>query len=176
MLLYIHSPQLTSALLRYHNYPRTLTVQVNKQNVVSFAGFLPSIQRTFELRDYIQDWRFTMARLGTRYGVNFVNIRIAPDNREKVLQWILDNEADLGEMLVNLIGDNYKLSLNEDTANDCFIVAITGSDENRVNRGLCMTTRSNDLMECLFMALYKHYVMCDGKSWGEPVDKSTDWG
>jgi len=117
---------------------------------------------------------YIMARYNS--AVEFVNIRLTADDKPRVAKFVSDVEPDFAEHLINFIGSGYKVSINLDEANDCYIVAATGTQNSRENKGKCMTTRSGDLFECLYMMLYKHEMICDNGSWGEPVNQTSDWG
>jgi hypothetical protein len=112
----------------------------------------------------------------TKYGVDFVPLRLTMDQKAAFQKWAKDNVADLGDYMVNLVGSGYKLSMNLDTNNDCYIVAITGTEENKLNRGLCITSRSDDLIEAVMMTVYKVVVLYDNGEWETPDDVSQDWG
>lgn len=112
----------------------------------------------------------------TRFNVEFVNLRLTADDKPKFVAWADDNAPDLGTLLDNMVGSGYKMSMNLDSQNDCYIVAVTGTGDARDNKGLCMTSRADDLVEALMMAVYKHVVLCNSGSWGKPEDRSLDWG
>jgi hypothetical protein len=114
------------------------------------------------------EWEYAEMKKRTRYGVEFVNLRVPAEDKAKVTQWMLDHEVELGDMLDDLVSSGYKISLNLDSGNDCHLVAITGSDDAVYNRGLCMTSRAGSPVEALYVGLYKHYVLCDGKDWPIP--------
>lgn len=126
--------------------------------------------------DYLADWqeRYTMAR--RNYGVDFVNIRLSPDDKKKFDAWAQQTLPDLADHLLALVSNDYKVSLNLDAQNDCYIVAFTGNSDNRKNKGLCMTSRSGDLIEAILIGLYKHEVLCENGEWGEPEQRDNSWG
>ena len=129
-----------------------------------------------EVWGYIGNWEHVKMAQKTRYGVEFVNVRLTEDDKPRFKSWAGENLDDLGTFLSELIGSDYKLSMNLDLRNDCYIVAVTGTTENRVNKSLCMTSRASDLVEAILIALYKHFVLCESGSWGEPTSGVTDWG
>ena len=176
MLHFPHSTCKTLRLLRIHP---TLYRKPQCQQTPSRCDFLAynnRTNRTFEIIVYITSWEVFHMTQKTRYGTEFVNVRLDANSRPIVEQWVVDNEPELGTMIEALVSDGYKLSLNLDTRHDCFICAFTGTDENRENRGLCMTSRASTAMEALWVGLYKHYVVCDGGSWGKPEQSAADWG
>jgi len=113
---------------------------------------------------------------GTKYGVDFVPMRLSLDQKAGFEAWAKDNISDLGDYLTHLVSSSYKLSLNLDPNNDCYIVAITGTDENKLNRGLCITSRSDDLLEAIMMTVYKIVVIYDNGEWDRPDNMGQDWG
>lgn len=108
--------------------------------------------------------------------VEFVNVRLTKDDKKKLAAFTEQIAPDLAEHLINFVGSGFKLSINLDSQNDCYIVAATGTQNARVNKGLCMTSRSEDLFEAIYMTLYKHEILCDNDSWGEPVGNGSNWG
>jgi hypothetical protein len=176
MLIITHSQSKTTSILS--RFPELLShARIRSdQDRLYLLVLLRKEWRTCELLFWIGRWEFEMAKQGSRYGVDFVALRVSEEQKVAFQQWASDNEDDLPELLVNFVGDNYKVSLNLDARNDCYIASATGTDDNRINRAKCMTARSKNLMEALFLLLYKHYVMCEAGSWGDPVTSGTDWG
>jgi len=121
-------------------------------------------------------WEYAEMKKRTRYGVEFVNLRVPAEDKAKVTQWMLDHETELGDMLDDMVSSGYKISLNLDSGNDCHLVAITGSDDAPNNRGLCMTSRASSPMEALYVGLYKHYVLCDSGDWPAPETGDRTFG
>jgi len=142
----------------------------------SFAFASADLSTWFEISGWLSVWEYFEMAQRTRYGTTFVNLRLTTDQKPAFEHWAKENQADLFSYVVNMVADGYKISLNLDSNNDCVIVAVTGTDGNRVNRGRCMTSRSTDAIEALLMAVFKHIVLCDGGDWGEEEERSSDWG
>jgi hypothetical protein len=125
---------------------------------------------------YIGNWEWFKMAAKTRYGIDFVALRLTEEQKPQFLSWAEDNAPDAFTHIEHMVSDGYKISINMDANNDCVIVAVTGTDNNRTNRGLCMTSRAGDAIEALMMALYKHIILCDGGSWGDIEQRASDWG
>jgi hypothetical protein len=145
-------------------------------NRLCFAAYSNIFHQWIDAAGWLQSWEYFKMSARTRYGVEFVNIKVAPDQKSDFLKWAKTAQDDLGTFLINLVGAGYKLSANCDEQNDCFIVAVTGTQASRENRGLCVTSRSDDLIEAILLAMYKHFVICDSGSWGAPEERNDSWG
>jgi hypothetical protein len=145
-------------------------------NSYSFAFASTDENTWFEVSGWLKNWEYTEMAGRTRYGTEFVNLRLSLEQKPQFEVWAKENQDDLFNYLVNMVADGYKISINLDANNDCIIVAVTGTDNNRTNRGRCMTSRSHDAIEALLMAIFKHVVLCDGGDWGEGENKASDWG
>jgi hypothetical protein len=145
-------------------------------HIYSFAFASPDELTWFEVSGWLSLWEYFEMAARTKFGTTFVNLRLSTDQKPAFEKWAENNQADMFTYLVGMVEDGYKISINLDANNDCIIVAVTGTDGNRVNRGRCMTSRSRDAIEALLMAIFKHVVLCDGGDWGEGEDKTSDWG
>ena len=56
-----------------------------------------------EIVFYISKWEWFHMKQRTRYGVDFVNLRIPREDRDTVTQWSVDHETELSEMVEGLV-------------------------------------------------------------------------
>jgi hypothetical protein len=176
MFLYKHSPTQTKHVI--HAFPE-LPLLIHKSGntrSVHFVFYSSRTNKSAELIGWLQVWKewYQMARI--RYGVDFVNLKLTEEDRGTFTAWAEANNGDVLTYLEQLIGAGYKLSLNEDEENHCFIAAITGGQDNRDNRNKCMISRAPDLLDALQLALYKHFVLCNGGNWGDSEKQDMTWG
>lgn len=106
----------------------------------------------------------------------FVNITLNKSDKKEFLQWHASNVENYSELFGGLIETGHKVSYKWDDKSECYLVSVTGETDQCLNQGWCMTSRSPDVLEVLWLALYKHYKVCDG-DWAEYTDTSgNNWG
>jgi hypothetical protein len=151
-------------------------VIVGELHKVYFVLYNPRTNQSAELFGWLRphkEW-YQMARI--KYGVDFVNLRLTDEDKKEFSEWAYEHSSDVLTYLEQLIGSGYKLSLNEDEENHCFIAAVTGGQDNRDNKNKCLISRAPDLLEVLQIALYKHFVVCDAGDWGATEKQDMTWG
>lgn len=121
-------------------------------------------------------WRITVAKIKQNYGVEFVNITVSTADKNKFDAWVGTQTVELAEIMTHIITSGYKLSVSLDQNNDCYICALTGTEDQRWNSKKCMTSRADSIEEAIWLAAYKHLVICDGGDWGESNSRSIAWG
>jgi len=106
--------------------------------------------------------------------IEFINIHITSE-QEKDLATLRDS---LAKMQINpldtLTMAGYKVSINVDFENECYIVSVTGG-ERTVNVDKCVSSRSDDLDECILMAYFKTFDKNGAIVW-ESKPKRFNWG
>lgn len=106
--------------------------------------------------------------------IEFVNYHISEAQKAEIdkLKAMLDknslNPLDL------LVMGGYKVSINVDWDNECYIVSATGSDRT-VNEDKCCSSRSDDLDEALCIMLYKTFQNDKPVVW-ETTPRKHNWG
>ena len=97
----------------------------------------------------------------TKWGVEFVNIRLTEGDIEAIEQLDLSVE-DVYLELERLADSGYKVSLSYDTTNNCGIASITGQKgcTPDTNAGKCITSRGPDVRSSCLVMLYKLRVYC----------------
>jgi hypothetical protein len=176
MYLYTHTHKQTARVAREHGEPPFSTVIVKELRKVYFVLYNPHTNRSAELFGWLRPYKewYQMARI--KYGVDFVNLKLSDDDKAAFSEWASESAGDTLTFLEQLVGSGYKLSLNEDEENHCFIAAVTGGQDNRDNRNKCLISRAPDLLEVLQMALYKHFVVCNAGDWGDTEKQDMTWG
>jgi hypothetical protein len=160
--------------------PNEVSGRVNVYQVdngsLHFGALALQSDTWYDIVWWVGRWEWFQMAAKTRYNTEFVNVRVPREDRDKVTQWYIDHETEFGDMLEGLVLNGYKVSVNQDDANDCVIVAFTGHDGAPYNRGMCMTSRAATPLEALYLGFYKHYVICDGKGWPEPENQDRSYG
>lgn len=121
-------------------------------------------------------WRITVAKLKQNYGVEFVNITVSTADKAQFDSWVGSQNVELTEIMTHIISSGYKLSVSLDQNNDCYICALTGTEDQRWNAKKCMTSRADSIEEAIWLAAYKHVVICGAGDWGESNSRNTTWG
>jgi hypothetical protein len=168
------NPNFFAAHRWYHN--KGIVLLRDDHHSLHFGAF--ARQNTFWIEVILPygKWEWFEMAARTKFGTTFVNVRVSREERNKIDAWAIDHETEQGDMLDALVCNGYKVSLNQDVDNDCILVAVTGGNGSPYNRGLCMTSRAGSPLEALYLAFYKHFVMCDGKEWPEPDDIDRSYG
>lgn len=118
-----------------------------------------------------------MAKQKNNYGVEFVVINLNDAQKQDFVVWAEKNLKSIFKHVAELTQDGYKLSFSSDFENDCFIVSMTGSDTAPYNVKNCFSSRSQNLEEATLLAIYKHIVIAQEKSWTEVSTKrDMTWG
>jgi len=124
-----------------------------------------------------------MARQTNRFGKGkaddlpfvFVDLKLSKQDDAHFTIWYKENETLLGEFIEEFVSNSLKLSVTYDLNNDCVISSITCVDRKSENLNACVTSRSKDTVESLFMSFYKVLVMLKDKPWRE-LEIKNDWG
>lgn len=118
----------------------------------------------------------SMKRRAAFTEIEFVTLVLTKSDEKAFVEWHGAQKIELISHLATMVTDGYKLSFSHDFDHDCFIVACTGTKNASDNVGRCFTSRAGTVQEACWLAVYKHYVVCDGASWGEPSDGIMSWG
>lgn len=105
----------------------------------------------------------------------FANVRLAESDKEAFSEWCEKKDRDFVEMQTRLLVEGWKLSIRADLENNCFIVSHTCGAEKHINANVCLTSRSEDWEEALWLNLYKILSLYDGKKL--PTENArNNWG
>lgn len=83
-----------------------------------------------------------------------------------------NNPADI---LRELIGEGYKISIVLSSSNDSICVTATGTERCRYNKDCFMSAWSDNLSEAVFMLGYKVFEVFESKTWHGKT-KQANWG
>lgn len=92
----------------------------------------------------------------------FVNINLSDADKSAYLAWCKEHANQFDEMLRGFLEDGNKLTISWDTRSKCYMAAAKNDDPEHRNGGLCVTSRSGDVTDAIWLTLYKHYAICDG--------------
>lgn len=105
----------------------------------------------------------------------FVDIKLSDADKAHFKQQYAENAPELFDALVTLVEGGYKLTISGDERNACFISSLTCKHEADDNYGYVLTSRSDDLYECMLLGAFKHIYLCKDGVW--PKEKSANaWG
>lgn len=97
----------------------------------------------------------------------FVNVPLSTTDTLDVIEHAL-GERSLGETLLELVSDGYKLSVSPLRDGTGFAVSLTGREGTGENDGYTMTTFAGTPERGIMAAWYKTYVICEGEGWARP--------
>lgn len=120
----------------------------------------------------------TMAKLKSRvqnFGVDFVTIELTAKQEADFEEWVVSATPKLSEYTGELVSSGHKLGVSWDGDNECFIVSVTCKDEAQDNANKCYTSRSDEWVEALLLAIYKWDVISKRSTWAGKA-KRSNWG
>lgn len=109
-------------------------------------------------------------------GWQFADVRLTADDKKAFQVWCESTHPDILEIMRELFAQGYKVSASFSVSNEAFCVTITGTDDCKINKGISMTSWSDDLEEAYFIAAYKHFVVSKEKAWSLAEKNKKAWG
>ena len=109
-----------------------------------------------------------------RREIEFVNIHLTESDQPALEKHIATMKKGGIDPLDMLLMAGYKVSVNVDYDNECYIVSTTGG-ERTLNCDKCVSSRSDDLEQALFIANYKCFRNGEAVQW-ESKPKRFNWG
>lgn len=106
--------------------------------------------------------------------IEFINISISKTDEPKITNLRDTHARNNVNTLDVLLMAGYKVSMNVDYENECYIVSITGG-ERTLNTDKCVTSRSDSIEECIALAHFKTFNL-DGEIVWESKPKRFNWG
>lgn len=106
--------------------------------------------------------------------IEFVNYHLAEAQKSEIDKMVARFKKENLDPLDMIVMGGYKVSVNVDYDNQCFIVSATGG-ERTVNEDKCCSSRSDDLFEALCMMLYKCFQNGEAIVW-ETTPRRHNWG
>lgn len=92
----------------------------------------------------------------------FVDVKLTAEEREAFAQWG-ERDGDLVRRLQDMADSGYRVGVSWSGEQQAYVVSLTCRDPESANSGLCMTSFAKTLVTALWLALYKHYVVTDGR-------------
>ncbi len=89
----------------------------------------------------------------------FANVRLSEQQKGDFQEWVDKNAKDFLQFQTDLLVEGWKLSIKADLQNACFMVSHTCGAEKHQNYNICLTSRSEDWEEALWMNIYKIRVL-----------------
>lgn len=123
--------------------------------------------------DFIADRAHFMARFQK---MEFVTLRLTADDAKNIEKYAQSKEGDYTTVLHEILASGHKVSISWIDDKSSYIVTLIGTEHSQHNQGYSMTTWSDDLVEAIFMAGYKHEIVCDGGSWQDNSTGDMNWG
>ena len=109
------------------------------------------------------------------YGVDFVTFELSEKQERDFADWSVATTPKLAEYTQELVSSGHKLGVSWDGDNECFIVSVTCKDDAQENANKCYTSRSDEWVEALLLALYKWDVIAKRGAW-HGKQKRNNWG
>jgi len=100
------------------------------------------------------------------WSVTWANIYLDQSQKEAAKLFCADPERVVN-MAETLLTDGYTISFAFSEKSDSVVCTLTGKTCSEENKGVAMATHAGSMESALFRALYKHYVVCDNRSWLE---------
>jgi hypothetical protein len=109
------------------------------------------------------------------FGVEFINIDLTDKQGEDFNDWQQVNVSKMGVLVGELASAGHKIGVSFDGDNECFIVSVTCKDESSDNLNRCFTSRSDDWVEAVLLALFKWDVVMARSTWSGK-QRRMNWG
>lgn len=102
--------------------------------------------------------------------IEFVNIDWEDRHEAEFEDWVITHKEDWHNHVASMCADLYKFGLAWDDDNATYIVSVTCKDDRGINANKCFTARSDDWVEALQIAVFKHEVITK-EDWGKARKK-----
>lgn len=101
----------------------------------------------------------------------FINHAFTADDKARFKEWAGTNIGELWGIIDRVCDDGFKVTVKEDTYNQCYSAFLQASDEKNALYGYILTGRSRSASMALLAVLFRHYVVFEA-DW--PTDVSRD--
>lgn len=107
----------------------------------------------------------------------FVNIYLDSSDADAMLEMAKEYDNHLDVKIGEMVKEGIQIKLSWDTRSKCFMASMTTRNPEAAYAGYCITSRSRDMSEVLWMCVYKHFVVCSG-DWSQyaGADDGYRWG
>ena len=85
------------------------------------------------------------------------------------------NETKFSDFLQDCLDNGYKVSVAPDLENSCYICTLIGTKNSTHNTGVGLTSRSDSVIEAMYLTMYKHFVVFSGETWDTQTE-NKNWG
>jgi len=114
----------------------------------------------------------TMASYGNK---SFAQLSLNIQDKADFTKWAQTNPQPVDELIVELTGEGYKISITYVIDSQSFCVSLIGTDLCTVNKDMVMTAWAADPLEAMYLIAYKHIVKCNRDRWPSN-DTGARWG
>lgn len=112
---------------------------------------------------------------GGKAQVKFVNLEMQPRDREPFKAWKAEKAKEFWSMIERMTDSGYRFSFGHDDKFNCKVCNVTCTDTKSPNYPGIMPSRADEIEETLWIALYKHHVICQGE-WPLGGEEGQRWG
>lgn len=108
----------------------------------------------------------------------YINLKLDDEQKNSFFTWFEDAGKATQQLLEDLLAEDAKVTFSYDRENQCHIISITGALVGNSNERYVVTSRAGTLDECLGLAVYKHFYLCDGDyaDFRPSTGKMNNWG
>jgi len=108
----------------------------------------------------------------------FINIRLDDEQKAAFHEWFSDNADTVTRMVDDVAIEGMKVGFSYDRENQCYIATFTGALVGGSNERYVVTSRAGTLVECLGLAVWKHFYIANGDYGNFKPRSSTlmSWG
>lgn len=92
----------------------------------------------------------------------FINIRLDDEQKSSFYAWYEDNHPTISKLLEDAICEGVKHGLAYDGKHQTFISTFTGALVLNSTERYVSTSRAGTMLEAIGLAVWKHFVLCDG--------------
>jgi len=92
----------------------------------------------------------------------FINIRLDDEQKSEFFTWLEGNAQHVSGYVEDLLGEEAKLTMVYDRANQCFVVTVAGTLVGGSSERYVSSSRAGTLPEALALTAWKHFVLADG--------------
>lgn len=102
-----------------------------------------------------------------------VDVPLPADAKSAIEAWAKDTDMDIA--LQDLLNQQYSLKVSWNDRNKAFLASLSCYDAESPNAHRTMISRAKSPVMAIWVALFKHYMICDG-NWLEAGDDGGDIG
>lgn len=107
------------------------------------------------------------------HSMEFVDYKLTPEEKQEALALLHNDKVDILETVNELMLGGYRFTFTFDSKNDCVIVSLMGKELGHINYNKCMTSRHQDVIHALAIAVYKQQVVFADQPWSMNAAEDT---